>query len=184
MNAEVISSRYAKALLAFVTEAGTGDKVYSQVCGILDRVKEVPQLRDIVLRHDDVAIDRKVSLLEAALGEPVTGELEKFIRLVKSRSRMELLEMILWAFVHRYREVNKIKYGSLVTSRNDDGLRNSLEEMFSERIEGEVHLQTDVEPELIGGFVLELDGYRLDASVRTKIEKISRELIDNSNRII
>ena len=39
-------------------------------------------------------------------------------------------------------------------------------------------------PELIGGFVFELDGCRLDASVRTKLKKISDELIDTASRIV
>lgn len=184
MNAEVISSRYAKALLAFVTETGTGDKVYSQVIDVLVNMREVPLMREYILKHDDISIDRKISILAAALNAPVAEELEKFARLVEQRHRMELLEIILWSFVHRYREAHNIKYGSLLTSCSDERLKESLEKIFSKKLDSEVHLQTEVEPELIGGFVLELDGYRLDASVRTKLDKISKELIDTSTRIV
>lgn len=184
MNGEVISSRYAKALLAFVTETEYGDKVYSQVCDILVHMKEVPLMKEYILQHDDIAIDRKVALLNASLEVPMADELEKFVRFVNQKRRMELLDMILWAFVARYREAQNIKYGSLVTSRPDDRLKESLEQMFGDKLNSEVHLQSSVESEIIGGFVLELDGYRVDASVRTKLEKISKELIDTSNRIV
>ena len=41
-----------------------------------------------------------------------------------------------------------------------------------------------VDPQLIGGFVFELDGYRLDASVRTRLEKIRQCLVDDNSRIV
>ena len=34
MNSEVISSRYAKALLEYAAEAGSGNKVYSQALAL------------------------------------------------------------------------------------------------------------------------------------------------------
>ena len=47
MNSEVISSRYAKALLAYAAEAGSGSKVYSQALAIVHVMQELPQLMDI-----------------------------------------------------------------------------------------------------------------------------------------
>ena len=47
-----------------------------------------------------------------------------------------------------------------------------------------VVLETSVNPDIIGGFVFEIDDYILDASVRSSIEKIRRELIEKNNRIV
>ena len=184
MNAGVIASRYAKALLSYVTEAGAGEKIYSQACALVQLMRALPQLEEFVLRHDDITLDRKVELLSSALGGPLAGELERFMRLVEEHRRMEFLKDMLWSFISRYREANRIKVGSLVTSVPDEDLRKRLEDMFHDRTCCQVHFQTDVNPELIGGFVLELDGYRMDASVRTRLEQIRRTLVDDANRIV
>ena len=56
--------------------------------------------------------------------------------------------------------------------------------MFSERTGSGVHFTAGVDPELLGGFVFELDGYRLDASVRTRLDKIRQCLVDDNSRIV
>ena len=184
MNTEVISSRYAKALLSYVMESGAGEKVYSQIETILKNMQNLPQLREYILMHDDISLDKKLDLLTAAVGEPLADELNNFVKLVSEQHRMELLQVMFWAFISRYRETIGIKVGSLVTAVPSDSLRERLEELLGVGRAAQVHFEADVNPELIGGFVFEIDGYRLDASVRTRLKKISDELIDNSNRII
>ena len=184
MNTEVISSRYAKALLAYAAEAGSGSKVYSQALAITQIMQQVPQLMDVVQKRGDVALTKKAELLSIAIGESLADELVRFIELVSNRRRMDGFHSMMLSYITRYRQANNIKVGSLTTAAPDEGLKGRLENMFSERTESEVHFTTNVDPELIGGFVFELDGYRLDASVRTRLEKIRQCLVDDNNRIV
>ena len=39
MNAGIVASRFARALLKFVQETGIGDKVYSQACVLVLRME-------------------------------------------------------------------------------------------------------------------------------------------------
>ncbi|MBO5980598.1 MAG: ATP synthase F1 subunit delta [Bacteroidales bacterium] len=184
MNSEVISSRYAKALLTYAAEAGSGDKVYSQALAIVQVMQELPQLMDIILRRDDVTLSKKTELLSLAIGEPLTAELIRFMELVISQRRMDKFHSMLLSFVVKFREANNIKVGSLVTAAPDENLKERLENMFSNRTNSKVYLSATVDPEVLGGFVFELDGYRLDASVRTRLEKIRQCLVDDNNRIV
>ena len=88
MNAEVISSRYAKALLSYAMENGAEDRVYSQVETILQAMQDMPQLGEYILKHDDISLSKKKELLATALSEPVSEELEKFLQLVSDHRRM------------------------------------------------------------------------------------------------
>ena len=47
-----------------------------------------------------------------------------------------------------------------------------------------VIMDSTVDESLEGGFVFEVDGYMLDASVRTQMERIRREFIEKNNRIV
>ena len=184
MNSEVISSRYAKALLAYADEAGSGKKVYSQAFAIAQVMQEVPELMDIVLKHDDVALTTKTELLSTAIGEILADELVRFMELVSDHHRMNRFHSMMLSYIIRYRQANNIKVGSLMTASEDACLKERLEAMFSECTGSEVHFTAGVDPELLGGFVFELDGYRLDASVRTRLDKIRQCLVDDNSRIV
>ena len=71
-----------------------------------------------------------------------------------------------------------------MTAVRNDLLRGRLEDMFHDRTGAEVHLEEKVDPDLVGGFVFELDGYRLDASVANHLERLRRQLIEKNNRIV
>lgn len=49
---------------------------------------------------------------------------------------------------------------------------------------GEVSLNEKVDDSLIGGFVLQVDDLRIDASVAGQFRRIRNSLVDNDNRII
>lgn len=184
MNSGVTASRYAKALLSFVAEAGVGEKVYSQALILVQKLEDIPQLKDIVLKYDEVALSSKLELLSAALEEPLAEELVRFVSLVSENHRMEFLQRMLWSFITQFRKANGIKVGSLVTAVPNDDLRERLEDMFHDKTCCDVHFKASVDPELIGGFVFELDGNRLDASVRTQLDRLRRQIIDDSSRIV
>lgn len=183
MNSEVISSRYAKALLAFTTETGSGSKVYSQAVAIVQIMQEVSQLRAFVLIHD-IPLEKKIQLLSTAICEPLAEDLEKFITLVSSKRRMEMFDVMLLSYISRYRQANNIKVGSLLTAAPNEHLKQSLETIFSSRTVSQVQLEAEVDPALLGGFIFEMDGYRMDASVRTRLEKIRQALVDDRGRIV
>ena len=184
MNTEVISSRYAKALLAYAAEAGSGDKVYFQALAITQVMRQVPELMDVIHKRDDVALTKKTELLSLAIGEPLVDELHRFVELVSDRRRMDSFYSMMMSYIVRYRQANNIKVGSLITAVPDERLKERLENMLSLRTDSAVHFTASVDPEIIGGFVLELDGYRLDASVRTSLDKIRQCLLDDDNRIV
>lgn len=183
MNSEVISSRYAKALLSLTAETGSGDKVYSQAVALVQIMQKVSQLKEFILGHD-ITLENKIQLLSTAIDEPLSEDLEKFVSLVSSRRRMDMFDAMLMSFISRYRQANGIRTGRLITAMPDGQLTKNLEDILSNRTAGKVQLESEVNPDLLGGFVFELDGYRMDASVRTRLEKIRQCLIDDSSRIV
>lgn len=48
--------------------------------------------------------------------------------------------------------------------------------MVQARTKGSVEFNTEIDPDIIGGFILEYDTYRLDASVKAKLNSILTQL--------
>ena len=47
-----------------------------------------------------------------------------------------------------------------------------MKALVQSRAQGTVEFNTEVDPSIIGGFILEYDTYRMDASVKSKLNAI------------
>ena len=184
MNTGPIAHRYAKALMKYVQEAGAGEKLYSQACVLVLRMQDLRQLADAIEKHPEVSLERKLEIIESALGEPMVEELRRFVVLVYEHKRIEHFERMLYSFIEQYRSANGIMVGKLVTAAPVVGLKERLQTALSEKIGVSVLLEEGVNPEILGGFVLNIDDLMMDASVEGQFRLLRRELIDNNNRIV
>lgn len=184
MNVGVVASRYAKALLKYVQETGNGDRVYSQVCVIVQRMSEYPQLKDYVEARTEIGPDKKLKLLNAALGEELSPEISGFIALVFKRRRSGCLFRMFHSFIDQYRVAANVRVGTLVTALPAEELRSGLEAVFADKTGSEVHLESEVDPSIVGGFVLRMDDWRLDASVDAQLRRIKAALVSDDGRLV
>ena len=184
MNAGIIASRYAKAFLKYVQEQGAGENVYSQACILVRVMNEVPQMKDYIKDSSDVPLERKLSLLSAALGVQVHPAISRFLKMVDAHRRLEYFPRMLLSFIEQYRIENKIMVGRLITASHNEGLCDRLEHLFHDKTGAQVHLEESVDADIIGGFVFELDGHLMDASVKGHLERIRRQLVEKNNRIV
>lgn len=184
MNSGPIIYRYAKALLKYVQELGSGDRVYSQAQILVHMMNKVPQIAHYISDASDISLDQKVSLLSTALNEPLDPALTDFLKVVSTNRRKEYFPRMLWAFIEQYRQENNIKVGSIVTAAEIGGLKESLETHLSEKTGAVVFLEEKIDPDILGGFILEMDGCRLDASVESYLARIRSQLVESNNRIV
>ena len=184
MNAGIIASRYAKALLKFVRETGNGSNVYAQACRLVGCMEEVVQFREYLENQNEIGPDRKIELAEAALDGPLSMEMRRFIALVCERRRMNCFLRILYVFVEEYRKENGIKVGKLTVAIPAEDLKERMEKAVQEKEGGVVQVEMAVDPKIIGGFIFEMDGKRMDASVEGRIARIRRHLVEKNNRIV
>ncbi len=157
MNTGVICNRYARALILLTDESGRAEQVYAQASAMLSG--QIPQKM-----------------------EP---DLEKFISLVIRNGRADYLKQMLWNFCQQYRTRHRICKVSLTTATESPALKEQLLAMASRRENvNDVNIVTKVNPDLIGGFVLEMDGYILDASVKRQLDLIRHDLDEMNKRLV
>ncbi len=185
MNTGLVSYRYASALMKYATESGNAEKVYDQVLVLVRSLAAVPELRVLIDNPLSVSDGQKFSLLESALGnDRMAEELDRFIHLVMKNRRTRILRLMLLSFVSIYREANKIKVSRLITAVPSPELEKELAAEMKRRYGETVLFEHRVDPDIIGGFILEIDGYRLDASVSSQLESVRRQFMEKNRRIV
>lgn len=158
MNTGIIASRYANALLLLTQESGRGEQVCTQIRSLLADPRSVPA--------------------------PLEPDLEKLILLLKKNGRLEYLRFVLRSFVGKYYNSVGMCLASLTTAVPAPGLDKKLGDLVSSLTGLKVLVESNVDPSVMGGFVLDVDNYLFDASVRTELETIRRELIEKNTRIV
>ena len=185
MNTGLVSYRYASALMKLVAGTGNGEKVYGQVLALSNSLAAIPELRALIDNPMSVSDSRKFSLLESALGEEeMADELKRFIRLVMKNRRTRFLRLIFQSFISQYREAHKIKLSRLITAVPAPELEKRLADIVKREKGETVIFEHIVDPALIGGFIFDIDGYRMDASVASQLKSVRRQFIEKNRRIV
>lgn len=158
MNTGEVSIRYARALLKYVHETGRGEAVYAQV----KRLLKDPH----------------------GFGEPLEKDLSDFVALLIRNRRTDYIKFILNSFVSLYDSDTSRCEASLVTTVPDAGLGERIRSYFLEKEGVRLEMEESVDPELIGGFVLDVDGRRMDTSVRRQLEELRKAFKEYNRRRI
>ena len=139
-------------------------------------VRDVPELR-AALRNPQLDPGTKVAVLDELLGG--SDELiRNFLRLVAEKGRIGQIEEIAREFDRLMAREERRLNVELTTARelSDDEARDLLQQI--EQSSGrKIEATRQVDPSLIGGFVLQAGSMRVDASVRGRIEGLRHELV-------
>ena len=173
MDIGVISVRYARALLKGAIAERIESKVYQEMQILLNSFLTISELRFTI----DNPMLSKRDLLVTACGESISPITRKFLDLVLREGREKVLQFIAVSYITLYRRQKNITIGKLITATVvTPAIEQKLQQMVKNRTQGEVEFKTEVDPDLIGGFVLEYDTYRMDASVKSKLNTILTQL--------
>jgi F-type H+-transporting ATPase subunit delta len=170
---------YAQALFEAAQESGRLQQVSEELADFAAAVHDVPELR-AALRNPQLEPGAKVAVLEELLGG--ADELVRnFLRLVAEKGRSGQIEEIAREFDRLMAREERRLNVELTTARelSDDEageLLQKIEQASGRKIEA----TRKVEPDLIGGFILQAGSMRVDASVRGRIEGLRHELVRRS----
>ena len=172
MDIGVISVRYARALLKSATEQQLDDAVYQEMQLLAKSYIDVPQLRQTI-DNPMLSKDKKEALLLTAVGTKPTDLTKAFIQLVLKEDREGVMQFIANSYVTLYRQQKNVIRGRLITAAQvSPATEQKMRQMVESKTNGTVEFETEVNPDIIGGFILEYDTYRMDASVKAKLNSI------------
>jgi F-type H+-transporting ATPase subunit delta len=176
MDLGVISVRYAKALLKAALSVHNEDGVYADMQTLARSFIEVPALRQTIDNPMLPKATKHHILLTACGGQP-SDITSKFIDLVLQEDREKVLQFMANSYVSLYRKQKNIIRGKLTTAvAVAPETEQKMRQMVESRTQGKVEFNTEVDPDIIGGFILEYDTYKMDASVKRKLNTILAEL--------
>ena len=88
-----------------------------------------------------------------------------------------MLQFMAHSYITLYRQQKNIIRGKLTTAvAVSEATEQRMRKMVESKTKGTVEFETEVNPDILGGFVLEYDTYRLDASVQNQLRQVLTQL--------
>lgn len=139
-------------------------------------ISETPELRT-VLRNPQLEPSSKGRILADLAGDE--DELfRNFLQLVAEKGRAGEIEEIAAEFERLMAREERRLTVELVTARElTDAEAGEIIGQIEQAAGRKVEATRSVDPDLLGGFVLQAGSYRADASVRGRLERLRRELV-------
>lgn len=180
MSATRLAYRYAKSLLDLAVEKGQVAAVHSDIETFSSALKS----RDLMLlvKSPTIHADRKSTVLKAIFGGKFNSITTEFIDIVMQKHRGEFLPDIIRAFSDQYKQHVGIVTATLVLASPvaDNSLLEQVKKIIIQQTgKKTVELTTEVDPTILGGFVLRFEDKLYNASIGHKLDLLKKEFMVN-----
>ncbi len=168
--------RYAQAVFQIATENKEVDKWRSEL-GTIAATLTDPELRPI-LEDPKIRLHDKASLTAKCLSGLSQLALN-LANLLVSKQALGIVERIAAEFNRMADAHEGIEHATVTTAVDlDDSDRQRLTSHLSTLTGKRVTLETEVDPDIIGGFVARIGDKLLDGSTRARLEALKKKLME------
>ena len=177
MNHSKIAVRYSKALFLLSEERGLTDVVRKDIQLLSVLVKSNEEFI-FFLNSPVLKTKQKQEIVHSIFKSELSSLTLDFIDLLLKHKREAHLLDICRNFNDVVRRDKNIISGSFVTAAEiSPEIERTVKKIAEDYFKSEVELNSEIDKDIIGGYILRVGDNQLDASVSSKLIKIKRELI-------
>ena len=176
MSVYRIAQRYARSLIDLSMEQGSLEQTAAEVRDMIQLFDDSIDL-GLLCRSPVVKQDTKARIFRQLFEGKVSMLMLHFMLIIIRKRREPAMKDIFRAFVSQYNEIKGITPVKLITAVpiDQDFRKELMDATVAKYGLSNVEVDAFVDEELIGGFVIEFDNKRYDASIAHKLEQIRKE---------
>ncbi len=171
-----VAKRYARALFAVGTEQGTIAETGDELRAVAEAFGK-PPLRGFA---DDITLDRKTRrqvIAKIAEALSVSQLFANFLGVLSEHGRLRALTAIAAEYERlEDRQLGRVRARIKSARPLSEESRKRILAIFAERTGKQVLAETEVDPSLLGGVVVEIGGRVFDGSLRVRLERLQQLL--------
>jgi F-type H+-transporting ATPase subunit delta len=172
-----ITTPYADAFLQVAESRQEVDQVVDQAKAILALWHNTPELRE-AMSSPVLEVDAKKAALEKLFTEQVTPSFLNLLKLLADRQRIGILDAVLERMLELHREQRNI---ALATVTSASALSEEQQAELSKKVQAvagtdKLEINLNVDPDLIGGFVVKVGSKVIDASLAGQVRRLGLAL--------
>lgn len=176
-----VAATYAEALYESAVDQGSVAQVSAQLAEFREAVETNPELQDLLTNPEfETRIKKDVVAKLLAEANPLVSN---FLQVLLDRGRAGELGEIADEYAARVAAAEgRLRLRIRTAIPLPDDLRDRVVAQISKLTSRAVDIDTIVDPEIVGGLVIESDGSVVDASVRTRLAELRQTMLHASVR--
>jgi F-type H+-transporting ATPase subunit delta len=180
-----VAGIYAEALLNAAAKAGRDTDILHELEGLVGEVFARDPAFEQFLGSAAVDRRRKAAVLRGAFEGRSDELLLNFLQVLNEHDRLDALRAVAAVYRGLYDERSgrmkvNVTSAAPLTDEQQERLRGQLRQQFQR----EPILHVRVDPDLLGGLVVQVGDWVWDASVRTQLDEIREQVIERSTHAI
>jgi len=173
---EEIAEVYSRSLFEVAQEADALDRIHDELGEFADAVADNRELQVFFFSPYFSSQEKKDGI--AKLVTDADENFVRFLELLAERHRVPAVFRIRRAFDEMWAEENKLLPVTVTSAVElDDQLVEDIGKRITEQTDREVDLSSKVDPDVLGGIVLQVGNMVLDASLRHRLEALRKQVV-------
>jgi len=177
-----VSRVYAESLYRAAEKENQVETVLEELEGIVRDVFDKDGGLELFFSSAAIGRDRKGEVIRSAFDGRVSGVLRQFFDVLNEHDRLDMIRSIAGAFRTLYDKKSRrvvVNVTSAVALTDEERARVSSDVKTVSQFEP--ILQETVDPDILGGIIIRIRDWVYDASVRSRLQAIRRQLIERSS---
>lgn len=172
-----IADPYAQALMSLARDQNLIDRFGEDTQATLDVMSSSPELQQF-LANPILSAESKKAVLQQVVGEAVHPTFINFLKLVVDKGRVIFLETVLKQYQSLLRQLRKTVLAEVTSAvelseDQQNRVRDRVKNMTSAE---QVDLETNIDPDLLGGVIIKVGSQIVDASLRGQLRRLGMKL--------
>jgi F-type H+-transporting ATPase subunit delta len=166
---------YAKALFELAKEKNMVTDIKSDTQSLVQAIDKSTEFADFI-SNPIVSSTDKTTTLAKLFGGKIKTETSNFLNILVSKGRISELKSVCEAFQEMANKESNTYQLKLTTATHisDDAKKQIAEKSLGD---AKFEIETIVNPEILGGFILEYDNRMLDQSISTKVNTFKKNIL-------
>ncbi len=174
MHNTIIAKRYAKAVFELALEMNLLEEIKTDmefISSICAGNKDfIGMLNSPVIRTD-----KKIKILKSVFEKEISDLSMRYLVIITNKMREMFIRDIADEFLSVYKEFKNIFTVHFASAWEiSDEIRKKVVTLLEDQTKGNIELIEEVKEDLIGGFVMNYDDYKYDASIAYQLKKLRR----------
>ena len=176
--AKLVSKTYGDALFELAVEENKEDLLLEEAVSVKKLFEENDELSKMI-NHPQISREEKEKVIENVFKGRVSDELSGLLKLLVTNGRFSELSSVLDYFIAKIKDYKKIGIAYVVTPLElSDKQKSDIEKKLLDTTEYEtMEMNYDIDESLIGGMTIRIKDRVIDSSIKSKLNKLTKELL-------
>jgi len=173
------SKSYAVALYELSKENSELDTVENAIKSLNELINQSSDFREMILNPTVSKEDKRNVIFAIADKNNFSITLKKFLGFVAIKNRLFFLKKIIESFLNLVSDSKGELKAKLISAK-----KLSIEEQRKTKIElskdfkSQLNINFEYDPDLIAGLIIQIGSVMVDTSIKTKLKKLERKMIE------